>query len=111
MQKTMEFIVAHQAKFAADIGKLFEADKELRESQATLTAALLRVTEIVEDLAESQKATEEQLRATGQQLRTTDRQLRATDERLRATDERLDVLIRVVEKHIIGANGRKKRRK
>ena len=48
MQKTMEFIVEHQANFAADIAKLFEADKELREadqrlreSQATLTAALL----------------------------------------------------------------------
>jgi hypothetical protein len=65
LQKTMEFIVEHQAKFEVEIQKLFESQKELREadgrlreSQATLTAALLRVTAILEDLAESQKATD-----------------------------------------------------
>ena len=84
----MEFIVEQQAQFAVRIDKLLEsqAQSEVRidkvvESQATLTASLLRVVEIVEDLAEAQKKTEL---------------------RLQQTDERLNVLINVVEKHITG---------
>ena len=101
MQRTMEFIVEQQAKFTTDIQKLFESDDRLRESQATLTAALIRLAEIVEenhkesdrrfaDLTESQKV---------------------TDEQLRHTDERLNVLINVVEKQLAARRNGKKRRK
>jgi hypothetical protein len=81
LKRTMDFIVEHQAKFEANIQMLFEADQQqreaderLRQSQATLTAALVRVTEIVEDLAESQKS----------------------------TDDRLNALINIVERHVSG---------
>ena len=95
MERTMEFIVEQQAQFAVRIDKLLESaenfgrsqrelqqsDARLHENQATLTASLLRVAEIVEDLAEAQKKTES---------------------RLQQTDERLNVLINVVEKHTAG---------
>ena len=104
MQKTMEFIVEQQAKFEADIQKLLvsdkdlrQADERLRESQGSLTAALVRLVEIVGDLGETQKKTEEGLRK--------------TDESLRETDERLNVLINVVEKQLIRRRNGKKRGK
>lgn len=53
LKRTIDFIVEHQAKFEANIQMLLEADQQqreaderLRQSQATLTAALVRVTEI-----------------------------------------------------------------
>jgi hypothetical protein len=102
LQRTMEFIVEQQAKFEADIQKLFESDKQtrladdrLRESQGTLTAALVRLAEIVEDLGEAQKKT--------------DAGLRKTDASLRETDKRLNILVNVVEKQLIRRrNGRKR---
>lgn len=104
IERTMEFILEHHAKFAADIQKLFESDDRLRQSQATLTAALVRVTEIMEDLAESQKGTDGRLRQTDDHLRRTDEQLRQTDERLRQTDDRLNALLHIVERHVTGPN-------
>jgi DNA repair ATPase RecN len=95
MERTMGFIIEQQAQFAVRMDKLLESveklersherlqqtDERLHETQATLTASLLRVVDIVEDLAEAQKRTEA---------------------RLQQTDERLNVLINVVEKHITG---------
>ena len=70
LKRTIDFIVERQAKFEANIQMLLEADQQqreaderLRQSQATLTAALVRVTEIVEDLTESQKSTDDRLNA------------------------------------------------
>jgi hypothetical protein len=81
LKRTIDFIVERQAKFEANIQMLLEADQQqreaderLRQSQATLTAALVRVTEIVEDLTESQKS----------------------------TDDRLNALINIVERHVSG---------
>lgn len=108
MQRTMEFIVEQQARFSADIQKLFESDKELRQaderlrqSQATLTAAVMRIAELVEGL---EKTTVERFAelAASQKL---------TNEQLRETDERLNALINVVEKHIMARRNGKKRRK
>src|SRR3989442_10476957 len=104
IKKPMKFMVEHQAKFEAYIQKLLVSDKDLRkadeglrESKGTLTAALVRLAEIVGELGEAQKKTEEGLRK--------------TDESLRETDERLNVLINVVEKQLIRRRNGKKRRK
>jgi hypothetical protein len=108
LQTTMESIVEQQAKFATDIQKLFESDKELREaderlrsSQATLTAALIRLTEITQ---EHQKEWNTRFGELAQAQRT-------TDEQLRHTDERLNVLINAIEKQLAGRRNGKKRRK
>ena len=94
MQRMMEFLLAQQARFDARFEKdreetrqkmaeaeaklresderMSKSDELLRESQATLTAATLRIAELVEDLTLAGKR----------------------------TDDRLNALIAVVEKHI-----------
>jgi hypothetical protein len=81
--------------------ELRAADGRLRESQATLTASLVRIAELFEDLE----------KRTAERFRETDERFRETDERLRHTDERLNVLINVVEKHLTRRRNGKKRRK
>lgn len=76
----MGFMLEQQARFDVRLD-------QLPDSQATLTASVLRIAEFVEDLTQAQKT---------------------TDERLRQTDERLNALINVVEKHVTGPDhGRK----
>ncbi len=108
MQRTMEFLLAQQARFDTRLEKLFESHERLErsvmelresvgglhESHVALTSSVLRVVGLVEELAKAQMAT--------------DGRLKATDERLRATDERLNVLINVVEKHITGPDHRRR---
>lgn len=67
MQRTMEFLLAQQARFDARLEKL-------TDSQATLTASMLRIADFIEDLTQAQKR----------------------------TDERLNALLSVVERHITG---------
>jgi len=94
MQRTMEFLLAQQARFDGRLERILEEmreadarlreedrrlreeDRRLRESQATLTASVLRIAELLEGVTEAQKR----------------------------TDERLNVLVNVVEKHITGHN-------
>ncbi len=108
MQRTMEFLLAQQARFDTRLEKLLESHErlersvmelresvmdlresvgELRESHVTLTSSMLRVVGLVEELAKAQMA---------------------TDGRLKATDERLNVLINVVEKHVTGPDHRRR---
>jgi len=85
MQRMMDFLLAQQARFDARLEKEHEerreadaqlrgSDERLRESQATLTAVVARIADLVEELTEAQKS----------------------------TDERLNALIGVVEKHVAG---------
>lgn len=93
VQRTIDFLVQHGAQLDARLekmvteireadAKLRESDERLRESQATLTASVLRIAELVEDLTEAQKS----------------------------TDSRLNALINVVEKYIAGTDGGRKRK-
>jgi len=82
MDRKVEFILQMQARFEDNLEKMrvefSAADERLRDSQATLTGAVIRITELLE---QSQ---------------------RQTDERFKGLDERLNALITVVEKHITG---------
>jgi DNA anti-recombination protein RmuC len=93
MDRKIEFILQMQARFEGNLEKMqvrFEenlekmrvefsaADERLRDSQATLTGAVIRITELMEQAQ------------------------RQTDERFKGLADRLDVLITVVEKHITG---------
>jgi len=115
LQRTMEFIVEQQAKFEAEIQKLFESQRELhetderlRDSQATLTAALVRLTEIIE---ENEKRSEERFRKIDERFAALAEAQRKTDDQLRQTDERLNVLVNIVEEHVVRRRNGKKRRK
>lgn len=115
MQCTMEFIVEQQAKFATDIQRLFESDKELREadnrlreSQATLTAVLVRLSEIMQ---EHQREANMRFRELTQTQRATDRRLAELAGAGKATDKRLNVLIHVVEEQLVRRRNGRKRKK
>ena len=106
LKRTMEFIVEQQAKFAADIYKLFESDDRLRESQATLTASVVNIAEI---LRESVRIGEERFTRLDDRLmrlaeagRVADERMSALAEAQKATDDRLNTLINVMERHITG---------
>ena len=97
--KKIEFILQMQAQFEGNIGKL-EANlvrcetniDKLRESQATLTASVVNVAEI---LRESVRISDERF------TRLDDRLIVLADAQ-KGTYDRLNALIHVVERHITG---------
>jgi hypothetical protein len=95
MNKKMEFIVEHQAKFAADMEILRKAQaaetKVRQEQHGRLTEAFLGVVEIIGNLTRAQTRTDEGLKL------LTAAQARA--------DERLNIFINVVERYISGNGG------
>jgi len=95
MNKKMEFIVEQQAKFAAEMEMMREAqaaENKLRQEQnGRFTDALLGVVDVVGSLTRSQLRTDEAIRLlTSAQART---------------DERLNIFINVVERYISGNGG------
>ncbi len=106
--RKVEFILQMQAQFESNLGRL-EADLSrsvtnleiLRDSQATLTASVVRIAEVLE---ESIKHTEEGFRQVAEVQR-------AAGDSQKSTDERLNALISIVEKHITGPDHRRKSRK
>ena len=95
MNKKMEFIVEHQAKFASEI-------QIMREVQAAdsrrFSDALIGTLAIVGNLTESLTRTDENVRLVAEaQLSLTEAQAR--------TEERLNIFINVVERYISGNGG------
>jgi hypothetical protein len=108
MQRTIEFIGGQQAKFESDIRKLFESDERQRASQATLTVALARLTEII---GENQKANHKRFAQLVEADKATMRRIAALADAQKAADERLEMFINVVERHLFRRRNGKKRRK
>ncbi len=106
VDRNIEFILQMQAQFEANMGeirtnlKLCETNiDKLRDSQATLTPALVRLTEIIE---ENERRSEER-------RRKTDERFAELAGAQKATNERLNVLINVVEEQRVRRrNGRKR---
>jgi hypothetical protein len=92
MNKKMEFIVEHQAKFAANI----EIMREVQEADAKrLGDGLIGVIDIVGHLARAQMRTEDNVNLlTNEVSQLTQAQSQ--------TEERLKILLSVVERHISG---------
>ena len=95
MNKKMEFIVEHQAKFAAEMEMMRKkqaADAKLFEQQhRRLSDGLLSLIDILGGLTRVQVRSEESIKL------LTEAQAR--------TDERLNNLISIVERHIAGNGG------
>jgi len=115
LQRTMEFIVEHQAKFEVEIQQLFESQRELREadervreSQATLTAAMVRLTEIIE---ENEERNEKRFERIDEKFVKLAEAQKAAQEQIRETNERLNALIHIVEDHIVRRRNGRRRRK
>jgi len=105
--RKMEFIVEQQAQFAADIQvmrevhdaevkRLNEETKQLREQDRNLSVALTTLAEVVENVAQT----------TSGQISALTENIGELTEAGRRTDDRLNVLINTVERYISG-NGKK----
>ena len=102
LNKKMEFIVEHQAKFAAEIEIMRETQAEeskLRNEQyRRISDGLLSVLDIVGSLTRAQIRTDEKVNSLSDIVEElTHAQMR--------TDERLNSLINIVERHISGNGG------
>ena len=106
LNQKMEFIVEHQAKFAADI----EVMREVHEKDSKLLKnGLVGLVDIVGGLTHAQMRTEESVnRLAAAHLRTEESIDRLTQAQGQ-TDERLNNLINVVERHISGNGGAENR--
>ena len=102
VNKKMEFIVEHQAKFAAEIEIMREIQaaesKRLNEQSHRLSNALIGVVDIVGSLARAQMRTDERVNV----LEESFNRLAQAQAR---TEESLKILINVVERHISGNGG------
>ena len=93
IERTVQFLLAHQAEVAADFSRL--SDKTDR-----IADALLGLTGIVGRLADAQDRTDAQLRETDAHLRQTDEQLRLTGEHINTVESHLQVLIDTFERQL-----------
>jgi len=109
MNKKMEFIVEHQAKFAAEIEIMREvqaAESKLRNEQYDkLSNALIGVVDIVGSLTRAQMRTDERINSLADAQTRTDKSIKLLSEAQARTEERLKILINVVERHISGNGG------
>lgn len=91
MSRTMQFLLNQQAQFAADFERLAGKTERIADAVVGLTGIVGRVVEHVDRLATRQEET--------------DRQLRETDAKLRTVESHLDVVIRMVERHLRDEHG------
>jgi ABC-type transporter Mla subunit MlaD len=102
MNKKMEFIVEHQAKFAAELEMLRDVHTvDIRR----LTDGVLSILDVIGTLVRAQVRTDESINRLTEALKRTDERLVRTDERLAQTDGRLNIFINVVERYISGNGG------
>jgi methyl-accepting chemotaxis protein len=111
MQNTMQFIIEHQARFAADMEAMQEHSRQTDDRIRTLTDALLSLARITEENArqaeENVRQAEENAKQARERFRETDAKIARLAEAGEATEARLNAFISFVEKYIAGRNGGK----
>jgi len=104
MRNTMQFIIEHQARFAADMEVLKEHASKTDERIGTLTDALLSLARVTE---ENENLLKSLAKETGERFRETDQKIARLAELGEGTEVRLNAFIAFVEKYIAGPNGRR----
>jgi predicted RNase H-like nuclease (RuvC/YqgF family) len=102
MQNTMQFIIEHQARFAADMEVLKELASKTDERIRTLTDAMLSLARVTE---ENENLLKSLAKETGERFRETDQKIARLAELGEGTEARLNAFIAFVEKYIAGPNG------
>jgi hypothetical protein len=93
IERTIQFILQHQAQFTGDFDKLAGKTDRIADGLIGLTA-------IVGGLADAQRLTSEQLRATNEQVKATSEQGGATAEHIKMVESHLNVVIEMFERHL-----------
>ena len=107
MQRAMNFIVEHQAKAAAKIDAVADAQRRAEERWAQSEERWARSEERWAQTEESIRALLTIAEIHEREITTQSKQILALSETTRGTDERLNTLINVVERHISeGRNGK-----
>jgi hypothetical protein len=104
MQNTMQFIIEHQARFAADMEAMREQSRDTDSRIRTLTDALLSLTHITGENGDLLKSLAKE---TGERFGETDQRIARLAELGEGTETRLNAFITFVEKYIAGRNGGK----
>jgi hypothetical protein len=106
MNKKMEFIVEHQAKFAADI----EMMREVQAADATLLKdGLIGLVDIVGSLTRAQMGADGRIDSLAEAQKRTDESIKRLSDVQAQTEASLKILINVVERHISGNGGAENR--
>jgi hypothetical protein len=102
MNKKMEFIVEHQAKFAADI----EMMREVQTADAKrLGDGLIGVIDIVGHLARTQMRSEDNVNSLTQEVSQLTQDVNRLTQAQAQTEESLQILINTVERRLSGNGG------
>jgi len=117
-EKTKEFIIQQQARFAVDIEKLKERQEKisadidkLKETTKVIAEATLANTAMIGKLAEAQKISEEKIAKLSDKVDTLSDKMAELSDKMAETTDRLSSLIVVVEKHIEDHNGKSRTRR
>jgi len=98
IERNMEFIVEHQAKFEADIGEIRGAIREVRETAAKHNDSIVGLVQISRTLIDSQIAAE------GRMARIEEKMAELAEAE-KHTDQRLDAFIDFFERYLSSRNG------
>jgi archaellum component FlaC len=114
MQRTMQFLVEHQAQFAADFEKLSakvdglaDSVKETKEAVNSLTTVVGHTVGLMGELTVKMGHLAEQGRRTDEHLDELAGDVRELAEQGRRTDARLDRLAELFDRHLRDDHGRK----
>jgi hypothetical protein len=99
IERTMQFLLQQQARFAADFDRLSEKSDRMMEAIVGLTGIAGQTVGMVERLAAAQHRSDER-------MTRIEEQLARTDEQLARTDAHLGVLIDMFERHLRDDHGR-----
>ena len=112
IQRMMQFLLNHQAQFAADmtiwderLARLSAKTDQISDSLLGLTSVVGSIAVRVSELAGAQKETDRQLKETDRRLNETDRHLSENAQLHRETDEHLNRLIEIFERHLRDDHG------
>jgi hypothetical protein len=114
MQRTMQFLLAQQAQFAADFEKLTVKTEGMTDAIIGLTGIVGRLadqqehtTGIVGRIAEQQDKTDEQIRETNTQIRETHTRVDELGQYIKTVESHLNVVIEMFERHLREDHGRR----
>ena len=102
MQNTMQFIIEHQARFAADMQAMQGAIEAMREHSRHTDDKIRTLTDALLSLA---RITEENAKQTSARFRETDQKIARLAELGGGTEVRLTAFIAFVEKYVSRRDG------